>query len=158
MSATKRVLFVCTGNTCRSPMAEAMFREATDGRDDFDAASAGVAASRGDAASRETLTVLKSRNIPLTDFRSQPVSADLLDWATHVFAMTSGHLSALEARWPGHAGKFYLLGEFAGESAHRGEVPDPIGMGREAYEEVASVFEKAIPAIIAYCVAVTQDG
>lgn len=139
-------------------MAEAMFRDLTKGRDDFDAASAGVAASRGDSASKETITVLKSRDIPLANFRSQPVNSELLDWATHVFAMTSGHLAALEARWPGHAEKFYLLGEFAGESAHRSEVPDPIGMGREAYEEVASVFEKAIPAIIAYCEALPVDG
>ena len=158
MSATKRVLFVCTGNTCRSPMAEAMFREAIKGRDDFDVASAGVAASRGDSASRETLSVLKSRNVPLADFRSQAVNADLLDWATHVFAMTSGHLAVLESRWPAHTEKFYLLGEFAGESAHRSEVPDPIGMGREAYEEVATVFEKAIPAIIAYCDALPPES
>src|SRR5690606_29836142 len=95
MSASKSVLFVCTGNTCRSPMAEGLFRKAVEGRDDFEVMSAGVAAYPGDRANPETVRFLKERGIGLDGFASQPVSPELLEKATHVFAMTSGHLEAL---------------------------------------------------------------
>ena len=152
MSDPKHVLFVCTGNTCRSPMAEALMRKAIAGRDDLVVSSAGVAASRGVPASRDTPTVLKLRNAPLEGFASRPVTEDILAQATHVFAMTEGHLAALEARFPGHSEKYFLVREFSGIADKRAgiDVPDPIGMGLPAYEEVAKVFEAAIPTIIAY--------
>jgi protein-tyrosine-phosphatase len=152
MSHPKHVLFVCTGNTCRSPMAEALLRHAVSGRDDFFVSSAGVAASKSTSASPETLAVLKKRGVALDGFKSRPVSASVLSAASHVFAMTEGHLAALEARFPEHADKFFLLREFSGITDKRNgiDVPDPIGMGLPAYEEVAKVFEAAIPSIIAY--------
>jgi protein-tyrosine-phosphatase len=152
MGAPKQVLFVCTGNTCRSPLAEGMFRKLTEGRGDYAVASAGVAAMRGGPASAETLAVLRARGIELDGFRSQAVSAELVAEASHVFAMTVGHLASLERRFPEHADKFYLVCEFA-EIPGQGigvDVPDPIGLGRSAYEEVAAVLDLALPAIIAY--------
>jgi protein-tyrosine-phosphatase len=139
MSSKKSVLFVCTGNTCRSPMAEALFRKAVEARQDFEVMSAGVAAYPGDSPNPETLKLLSSRGISLSEFLSQPVSQELVERATHVFAMTSGHLEALENLFPGYTDKFYLTCEFV-DLPGRGvasDVPDPIGMGRKAYEETA---------------------
>jgi protein-tyrosine-phosphatase len=125
MSAKKSVLFVCTGNTCRSPMAEGLFRQAVETRGDFEVASAGVAAYPGDAANPETVKFLEARGIALDGFASQPVAPELLEKATHVFVEIPGRGVAAD-------------------------VPDPIGMGRKAYEETGKTLDLAIPTIISF--------
>jgi len=152
MSQPKHVLFICTGNTCRSPLAEGLLRKATEGRRDFTVSSAGIAACKGAPASSETQSILRKRGASLVGFKSRPVSAALLHAATHVFVMTEGHLAALESRFPESADKLFLLREFAGVTNKRSgtDVQDPIGMGLAAYEEVAKIFDVAIPSILAY--------
>ena len=133
-------------------MAEALFRKAVEGRDDFSVKSAGVAASKGSPCSRDTNEICGALQAPLEGFRSQPVSAKLLEEATHVFTMTRGHMHVLEDHFPEFSDKYYLACEFV-DIAGRGlgaDVPDPIGMGKRAYQDVAKVFDEAIPAIISY--------
>ncbi len=140
-------------------MAEGLFRQAVADRSDFEVSSAGVSASRGTSASRETLAVLKKRGAALPGFGSRRVAEELLKKATHVFAMTRGHLHALESMFPEYSDKFYLTCEFVdipGEGIGA-DVPDPIGMGSRAYDGVAGVFDLAIPTLIAYIDSTTKD-
>ncbi|RYD49561.1 MAG: low molecular weight protein arginine phosphatase [Verrucomicrobiaceae bacterium] len=152
MSDKKHVLFVCTGNTCRSPMAEALFRKAVEGRNEYVVGSAGVAASKGTPASPETTMVLKKQGATLDKFGSRLVNDAILSEATHVFAMTRSHLQTLESRFPQHSDKFYLVCEFVDlpKVGSGADVPDPIGMGARAYQQVAETFNLAIPTIVAY--------
>lgn len=139
-------------------MAEAIFRKAVAGRDDYSVKSAGVAASVGSQCSHETAYVCSRLQAPLDGFRSQQVTKALLDEATHVFTMTSGHLEVLERKFPEFSDKYYLVCEFIdlpGEGIGA-DVPDPIGMGKAAYQEVADVLNVAIPAIINYIDRTTQ--
>jgi protein-tyrosine-phosphatase len=93
-------------------MAEGMFRKAVEKRADFEVASAGIAAYPGDEANPETVRFLAGRGITLEGFSSQQVSPELLEQATHVFAMTSGHLETLESLFPDYSDKFFLVCEF----------------------------------------------
>ena len=133
-------------------MAEALFRKAVEGRQDYSVKSAGVAAAKGAPCSRETKEIVTLLQAPLDGFASSPVSAELLEEATHVFTMTSGHLAVLEDRFPEYSEKYYLACEFAdiGGQGLGADVPDPIGMGKSAYQDVAKVLTEAIPAIISY--------
>lgn len=141
-------------------MAEALFRKAVEGRDDYSVKSAGVAATKGSSPSRETAELCTALNAPLEGFRSQRVSAKLLGEATHVFTMTRGHMNVLEDHFPEFSDKYYLVCEFV-EVPGGGlgaDVPDPIGMGKRAYDDVAKVLDLAIPAIIEYIDRTTPKG
>ena len=151
MSETQpHVLFVCTGNTCRSPMAEGMLRAS--GREGaFTVSSAGVAAYGGGGASPETLEILTGRGIELEGFGSRMVDDTILGQASHVFCMTRDHLDTLEALYPEEQDKFYLACDFAEIEGEVGrDVPDPIGRGLRAYEEVAACLDLAIEGILGF--------
>jgi glycine hydroxymethyltransferase len=147
----KNVLFVCTGNVCRSPMAEALFRELVKDRGDYEVVSAGVGALPGQAASAHTANILREKGLDLSSFRSRPLTLDLMEKATHIFAMAGHHLEAIEMDFPQAADKAYLVSEFCSDDALRNQdVPDPIGMGREAYEETRRMLEAMLPSVLNY--------
>lgn len=151
LSILKNVLFVCTGNTCRSPMAEALFRDLVKERADYQVSSAGVAAAPGMPASKHTAALLKERGLDLARFQSRMLDRQTLEKATHVFAMSSHHMAAIVDEFPAQADKVYLVSEFSAEDALRGrDVSDPFGQGRSAYEETLRSLDKMLPSLIAY--------
>src|SRR4051794_36922817 len=104
----KSVLFVCTGNICRSPMAEGFFRRLVGNRNDVEIASAGVHAVHGQPPSLHAVHVCDQEGIDIRGLRSQPLTEELVQRATHIFAMTAGHLETIQMLFPRSAGKTYL--------------------------------------------------
>lgn len=139
------ILFVCTGNTCRSPMAAAIMA----GRDiqGVEVKSAGVFAMPGSEASSQAREVLKEKGLP-AEHRSSQVSDQLVEWADYIFTMTAQHKMLLENSYPQSMGKTYTLKGFAEQS---GEVSDPYGGSvatyRETFEELQEVIESIVKKI-----------
>lgn len=144
------ILFVCTGNTCRSPMAEGLFRKAAEGKG-YRVSSAGVSAYGGSVASPETLAILAEKDAPIDGFKSRMVDEDILEEASHVFCLTSGHLHHLQQMFPEYQDKLYLVTEFAKiDGQVGGDISDPIGCGRRAYQDVAQQLEASIGGILGF--------
>ena len=123
-----QILFVCTGNTCRSPMAEYLFNSLTDGNS-FHAVSAGLYAFDGEAMSENSLAVLEENGIDGSPFRSQSVTYELMMNSHLVIAMTASHLTELQMRYEEFAGKCRTLTEFSGSCG----ISDPFGQNIAVY-------------------------
>ena len=147
----KHVVFVCTGNICRSPMAEGLFRAALKNRRDVEVSSAGVSTGWGQAPSEHAVQVLRKWGIDISQQRSQPLTDALIEEATHIFVMTRGHLDTIQLFFPSAADKTFLIREFdPGVRTGRLDVPDPIGLGIDAYFETRDAIHRAIPGILKF--------
>jgi glycine hydroxymethyltransferase len=132
-------------------MAEGLFRRLLGNRQDIEVVSAGVHAVRGQPPSLYAVQVCEEEGADISGQRSQPLSSSLVDRATHIFAMTGAHVETIQTLFPQSADKTFLLREFEepGTTVWR-DVPDPIGLGREVYEDCAHIIKNALPSVLAF--------
>lgn len=134
----KKILFVCTGNTCRSPMAQGLFLKLlnTIGRgtesERFKVQSAGLFATDGMPPSPDAVEVMLSEGIDIADHRSKQLRDNIVHEADLIVTMSAAQRDYLRDRFPEKMNCIFTINELAGESS--GEVIDPYGLGREAYE------------------------
>lgn len=160
----KTILFVCTGNTCRSSMAEGLFKEMLKNRSDIQSEikviSAGTSAWNGDRASQYAIAVLKEKGIDLQEHRSTALTLDLIENADLILTMTSSHKAAVLNLCPEAHEKVFTLKEYTrceaeGDSkmdffgyGNPEDISDPFGQSIEVYRKSAAEIEESLKKLI----------
>lgn len=149
----KTILFVCTGNTCRSSMAEAMFKDILDkNRGDYDMniISAGVAAFPGAGANPNAIRAMKEMGIDLQGHTTSLLTPELVKQADLILTMTGNHRDTIVAMEPGAGEKVYTLMEYTGldGAGASKDIMDPYGSSIEVYRDSAAQIKEALNELI----------
>ncbi|HWZ57563.1 MAG TPA: hypothetical protein VNW46_01210 [Gemmatimonadaceae bacterium] len=139
-----RILFLCTGNTCRSPMAAAIAKKlaAERGLSDLEIASAGTTAWDGQPATDGALLVGMERQLDVAPHRSRTLTREIVEGQDLILAMSPHHRDRAEAL--GGSGKTFLLTTYASHGAEDRSIADPFGGDLEAYRTTADELEDAV--------------
>jgi len=147
----KTILFLCTGNVCRSPMAEGLFRHAVKGRGDFRILSAGLGAMDGQAPTHHSVQAMREIGIDISNQRSRMLTAELVRSADYIFGMTHSHVDTVGLLYPQMAEKAFLLREFDETlEPYEKDISDPIGSPYQTYVECRDQIEQGIVTLLKF--------
>jgi RpiB/LacA/LacB family sugar-phosphate isomerase len=146
----KTILFVCTGNVCRSPMAEGLLRQALRDDPNVRVLSAGLGALDGQPATEASVDVMIELGIDISRHTSQSLRVPLIEAADFIFTMTRQQQDAIQAIYPMAAEKTFLLREFENAEVIGKDIADPIGQPIEVYRRTRDQIRAAMPSIIEF--------
>lgn len=142
MPKIKKILIVCTGNSCRSPMAEGFLKKYLSPEDGFEIVSVGVSAISGFKPALEAMEAMKEVGVDISSYVTKPFSANLAKSADIILVMTEIHKEFILEKVPEVKDKVYLFKEFAGITDSGKEVIDPLGQPTSAYRGVREELER----------------
>ena len=146
------ILFICTGNVCRSPMAEGLFKNLVDqNKADLIVKSAGVGAQNGQPPSENAIRAMQDLDIDISPERSVMMTAALASEADMIIGMTHGHIEMVNLMFPHTAEKTFLLREFDDSlPLHEREISDPIGCSYEIYCQCRDQIREGIDSLLKF--------
>jgi len=153
----KKVLFICTGNTCRSPMAEALFLHRLGSEEQWEACSAGIYAGAGTPASANSIEAMRELGIDLSNHRSQPLSAKLVQQTDLIVTMTAGHRFEILQDFPEVGNRVFLIKSF-GTSKVPTDISDPFGRSLDVYRKIRDEIDRALSDLILFIRTGKVDG